>query len=131
MEPSELPPQHRGHLLLSENFMHLGASTTINKQLWIANVTSALERQRNNDDLKLQAKTRREKEELLQEKSEEYIDAVHYHRMYSFDACWKGDPKIVTSELGKLNSKAAKYRAIKENIMIRVKGFGLDWCKHP
>ena len=50
--------------------------------------------------------------------------------MYSSDACWKNDPKVVTSELGKLNSELAKYHSNKENIMIQVKGFGWNWCKH-
>ncbi len=79
--------------------------------------------ERNNPDLELQAKAQKKKEDMLREKSlekasEEYIDAVYYHRMYSSDACWKNDPKVVTSELGKLNSESAKYHAIKENIMI-------------
>jgi hypothetical protein len=91
---------------------------------------------RNNEALELQAKARKEKEDVLREKglekaSEEYIDAVYYHRMYNSYACWKNDPKVVTKELAKLSSDRAKYRAIKENIMIRVKGFGWDWCKHP
>lgn len=93
-------------------------------------------RQRNNKDLEVQAKARKLKDDLAKEKSlekasEEYIDAVYYHRMYNSDACWKGEPRVVTNELGKLKSDAAKYRAVKENIQIRVKGFGWDWCKHP
>ena len=39
---SDLPPQHR-HLLTSENFKLLGASSTTKKQLWIADITPALE----------------------------------------------------------------------------------------
>ena len=92
-------------------------------------------RKRNNADLELQAKARKKKEDMLRElsiekASEDYIDAVYYHRMYSSDACWKGEPRIVTTELGKLSSDTAKYRAVKENITIRVRGFGWDWCKH-
>jgi hypothetical protein len=30
-----------------------------------------------------------------------------------------------------MSSDAAKYNALKENIMIRVKGFSWNWCKHP
>ena len=37
---------------------------------------------------------------------------------------------MVTKELKKLKSEAAKFRAVKENIMIRVKEFGWEWCRH-
>ena len=43
LEPTELPPPQHRHLLLSENFIKLGASSTANKQLWIADVATALE----------------------------------------------------------------------------------------
>jgi hypothetical protein len=36
----------------------------------------------------------------------------------------------VARELRKLPSKSGKYHALKENIMIGVKGFGWEWCKH-
>ena len=39
--------------------------------------------------------------------------------------------KVVTKHLKKITSATAKYNALKENIMIRVKGFSWDWCKHP
>ena len=39
--------------------------------------------------------------------------------------------KVVTKHLKKITSATAKYTALKENIMIRVKGFSWDWCKHP
>lgn len=61
---------------------------------------------------------------------EENIDAQYYHRMWNSPACWKNDPKVVSRELKKLKSESAKYNAVKENIMIRVKGFGWEWCKH-
>jgi hypothetical protein len=78
---------------------------------------------------------RRLKEEIIQEKRlqrsmEENIDAQYYHRMWNSPACWKNDPKVVSRELKKLKSESAKYNAVKENIMIRVKGFGWEWCKH-
>jgi hypothetical protein len=50
--------------------------------------------------------------------------------MYFSDACWKDDQRVVARNLGKLTSDASKYNALKENIMIRVKGFGWEWCKH-
>ena len=37
---------------------------------------------------------------------------------------------MVDRELKKLTSDTARYDALKENIMIRVKGLGWDWCKH-
>jgi hypothetical protein len=87
--------------------------------------------------LEQQAEARRRiKEEIMKEKSmqkslEENIDAQYYHRMWNSSAYWKGDPRMVTKELKKLKSEAAKFRAVKENIMIRVKGFvGWEWCRH-
>jgi hypothetical protein len=76
------------------------------------------------------------KEELIKQKNiqsitEEYIDALYYFAMWESAACWKDDPKVVSIELAKLKTQAAKYRAVKENILIRVIGFGWDWCKHP
>ena len=50
--------------------------------------------------------------------------------MWDSLAGWKCDPKLVTKELKKLlKSESAKYHAVKENIMICVKGFGWDWSK--
>ncbi len=61
---------------------------------------------------------------------EENIDALYYHWMYDSPACWKNDVRVVTNELKKLTSKSTKYAALKENIMIRVKGFNWEWCQH-
>ena len=90
---------------------------------------------RNNEDIERQAKARRIKEELIKEKSletvtEEYIDALYYYQMYFLAACWKTDPKIVATELKKLTSENMRYSALKENIMIRVKGMNWEWCRH-
>jgi hypothetical protein len=65
-------------------------------------------------ELDVQANARRMKEELIKQKnvekiSEEYIDALYYHAMYSSAACWKGDPKNVSVELSKLKTQTAKY----------------------
>jgi hypothetical protein len=92
-------------------------------------------RKQNNDDLERQAKARRIKEELIKEKNleraiEEYIDALYYYQMYFSPACWKGDPKIVATELKKLTSETMRYSALKENIMIRVKGLSWERCHH-
>jgi hypothetical protein len=88
-----------------------------------------------NDDLERQAKARRIKEELIKEKglekaTEEYIDALYYYQMYFSAACWKTDPKIVATELKKLTPENMRYSALKENIMIRVKGVSWEWCHH-
>ena len=90
---------------------------------------------RNNEDIERQAKARRIKEELIKEKSletvtEEYIDALYYYQMYFLAAYWKTDPKIVATELKKLTSENMRYSALKENIMIRVKGMNWEWCRH-
>jgi hypothetical protein len=86
-------------------------------------------------DIQAQDTARREKEELLKEKNledatKEFIGGLYYHRMYFSPACWKDDYRIVARELRKLSSESAKYQALKENIQIRVKGFGWEWCKH-
>ena len=90
---------------------------------------------RNNEDLALQAKARRAKEEMIKAKNmekatEEYIEGMYYRKMYDSAACLKGSVRVVDRELKKLTSDTARYDALKENIMIRVKGLGWDWCKH-
>jgi len=86
-------------------------------------------------DIQAQDTARREKEELCKEKNtenatEEYIEGLYYHRMYFSTPCWIDDHRYVKRELCKLTSESAKYHALKENIMIRVKGFGWEWCRH-
>ena len=51
--------------------------------------------------------------------------------MYFSPACWKDDRRVVAKHLKKITSDTAKYNALKENIMIRVKEFSWDLCKHP
>ena len=58
--------------------------------------------------------------------SEDYIEAIYYHRMYDSMAFWKGSASRVYEGLKELTSKMAKYDALKANIMIRVKGFGWE-----
>ena len=50
--------------------------------------------------------------------------------MYESDACVKGDKRGVKQLLKKLESKMARYNALKANIILRVKGFDWEWCKH-
>jgi hypothetical protein len=66
---------------------------------------------------------RLEKEEIakrlsIKKQTEQFIEAEYYLKMYDSAACWKGDKRTVTSELKKLSSDSAKYRALKENISI-------------
>ena len=65
------------------------------------------------------------KEKILQKATENYIEAVYYNRMYRSDACWK-TVREVSNGVKKLNTKKDKYEALKENIKIRVIGFGWD-----
>ena len=93
-------------------------------------------RKKNNDAIQLQATAQRMKVELLKEKNlecamEAYIDGLYYYQMYFLPACWKDDRRVVTKLLKKITSDTAKYNALKENIMIRLKEFSWDWCKHP
>jgi hypothetical protein len=85
----------------------------------------------NRTDIQVQDTAWQAKEELCKEKNmekatEEYIEGLYYHRMYFSPACWKDDHRYVTRELCKLSSESAKYHALKENIMIQVKGFGWE-----
>ena len=85
----------------------------------------------NNEAVELQQKAKQAKEDIKREKnmvkaSEDYIEAIYYHRMYDSMACWTGSASCVNEGLKKLKSKMAKYDALKENIMIRVKGFGWE-----
>ena len=77
----------------------------------------------NNEAVELQQKSKQAKEDIKREKnmakaSEDYIEAIYYHRMYDSMACWKGSASRVNEGLKKLTSKTAKYDALKENIMI-------------
>ena len=66
----------------------------------------------------------------MEKVTEEYIEGMYYRKMYDSAACLKGDVRVVDRELKKLTSDTARYDALKENVMIRVKGLGWDWCKH-
>ena len=54
--------------------------------------------------------------------NEGLIEATYYFRMYSSDAYWKGDGKLVQANLDRLNSKAAELDVLKENIRMRIQG---------
>jgi len=96
-------------------------------------------KQRNNADLERQAKIRREKEELKKElavlnASEDLVEAAHYCRLYHKPACWKGDPKEVWKNLNAMARDGATKKdqmdAVKNNILIRVKGFNWKEFHH-
>ena len=86
-------------------------------------------------ELELQAKSRREKEELAKQKNmekatDEYIEAAYLIKMYHSDAGIKDDPKNVTKIINDLPTKTAKYDALKQNILMRSQGFGWEWAHH-
>ena len=58
-----------------------------------------------------------------------YADALTYIDMFHSPACWmtKADAR---REFGKLASKTAKLNTVKEQIRIRVLGFGWDDLHH-
>ncbi len=67
---------------------------------------------RNNEDLALQAKARRVKEEMINAKNmekatEEYIEGMYYRKMNDSAACLKGDVRVVDRDLKKLTSDTA------------------------
>jgi hypothetical protein len=79
-------------------------------------------------DLKVQREARRRKEELAAEKGREkategYVEALYYFEMWESAACWKTAAEA-TAEYAKLTSTAARLQALKEQIRIRVQGFG-------
>ena len=92
-------------------------------------------RERRCRELEIQAKARRENEELAKKKNMEkatdaYIEASYLIQTYNSDACLKGSPKVVDRLLKRLKSDTAKYNALKTNISIRVKGFDWEWARH-
>jgi hypothetical protein len=70
------------------------------------------------------------KQRIWKKKGGVYIEGMYYRKMYNSATCLKGDVRLVDRELKKLTSDTARYDALKENIMIRVKGLGWDWCQH-
>ena len=75
-----------------------------------------------------QRESKRKRVEQLQEKQlksaeEEYVLALYYHDKYDSEACWKTAAKV-DEQLEQLRSNTAKLNALKEQIRIRVVGFG-------
>ena len=91
---------------------------------------------RNSDRLLLSkqrdAKMKKEKiaHELgMKNATEKYIDSLYYYDKYGSSACWM-KVSDVDKELKNLKSKSAKLWALKENIRIRVIGFGWNEFSH-
>ena len=88
---------------------------------------------RNNEELEAQRRAEEEKEQLIRElnlhnATEAYIDAIYYYKMYHSATCLKGiTPSEVQNQIQGLPSKKAKLRVLKENLLMRRKGFG--WKK--
>ena len=75
-----------------------------------------------------QWETKRRRGEIAREKKigaakEEYILALYYHEKHASAACWKTINQV-DQELERLHSVSAKLKALKEQIRIRVVGFG-------
>ena len=92
-------------------------------------------RKRDQEFLDNQCAVKREKEKLAHEygmkkATEKYIDALYYYDKYNSHACWM-NVKDVDREVKKLKSKAKQIWALKENIRIRVIGFGWSEFAHP
>jgi hypothetical protein len=82
-----------------------------------------------------QREAKKKKQEFLRQKKvaavqREYANAVTYIDMYYSPACWKTMSQA-RKEFSKLRSKTAKLDAVKEQIRIRVVGFGWDDLHHP
>jgi hypothetical protein len=60
----------------------------------------------------------------------EYANALTYIDMFHSQACWKSKTDAKTA-FKKLNSRAAKLEAVKDQIRIRVIGFGWKDLHHP
>lgn len=79
----------------------------------------ALEKQREAKKKRVDAM----RERKLEAASEEYVKALTYVEMYHSPACWRTE-EDVHENFDKLGSEAAKKKAVKEQIRIRVLGFG-------
>ena len=103
-------------------------------------VMSAMEsapktRQSNTAGIERQRAMRQKKEEIakqegLEKAEDEYIERLIYHSMWDSDACWK-TLSDVNDGLKRLKYKKDKFEALRNNILIRYKGFGWEDWKTP
>ena len=70
------------------------------------------------------------KEASLAKASEAHIEAYYYFRMSKSKACWKTEEEV-DRDLPQIKSKNDKLNAVKENIQMRVKGYGWKDFTHP
>jgi hypothetical protein len=138
IQRESLPPARKKSAVnVKPQGMLFGLRTEVQHAIVLAaRLDAQTARKANTDAILAQDTARRKKEELAKDKSmanasEEFIDGMYYWNMYFSKACWKDDFNVVEENLRKLKSDAKRYHALKENILIRVKGFGWDWCKHP
>ena len=87
----------------------------------------------NNASITKQREMKRLKEEAakkqgLEDAEDEYVEALILHGMYNSEACWK-TLEDVTTGLRSMQFKYQKVDALKENILIRTKGFGGEWSE--
>ena len=85
-----------------------------------------------------QRAAKEEKRKMMKQKKilaaqEEYVKALTYIEMYHSPACWK-TPEEVNQRFNNLSSESARKEAVKEQIRIRVLGFGwkdlhVPWSK--
>ncbi len=85
---------------------------------------------KNNEDVKRQRNAKRMKVEIARElgekkAAEKTIERTFFRKLYDLKYCMKVDPKVMAQTLKKLNSDSAKRDALKNNIYIHTKGFGL------
>ena len=66
----------------------------------------------------------------LESSKEQFIIAFGFYERYSSGRCWKSITESYQI-FNQLNSESARVKAVKEQIMIRVKGFGWEDLKHP
>ena len=86
------------------------------------------------DALDMQAKSKQQKKEALRKKKlvaaqVQYANALTYIDIYHSPACWR-DIGEARKKYGKLRSETAKREACKEQIWIRVLGFGWSDLHH-
>jgi len=87
----------------------------------------------NNKSLSEQRAFRQKKEETAKQHnlgraSDQYIDALIYYEMGNSEACWNTVAEV-TAGLKKIVYQKDKFKALKDNIQIRYKGYGWDSWK--
>ena len=92
-------------------------------------------RQDFNRRLRLQEEKSEQKEQLAKEKKlkasrEDFMNASYFHQQYNSPRCSMTAPQAFR-EFDKLTTNAARYRYLKEQILIRYVGLGWEEAYHP